>query len=281
MGCLFCVGAYYLDFTVYDKMLTSQLTGQQLSDNDLPVVMEALNVACVKWYNIGMMLRLKFNRLDAIKEQYSNPSDCLRETLKIWLKIYPSHPTWSNIVDALRSSTVDEIKLASELEQKYCSTQDTNIAATHYPVPVTGVAASQIHIQMPTLPQITTPLLHPPVFASLYSMPPQPHPSHSPPWSAPYYSSTVTSYPLSAQLLPLPPSGTASIATPPTIYSQVPPGPTLVPSSCSVPASLTASPQHPVPLPSPPSLISDPTPRNTPLPPQLSTVTSPPEHTGR
>ena len=272
MGCLFCVGAYYLDFTVYDKMLTSQLTGQQLSDNDLPVVMEALNVACVKWYNIGMMLRLKFDRLDAIKEQYSNPSDCLRETLKIWLKIYPSHPTWSNIVDALRSSTVDEIKLASELEQKYCSTQDTNIAATHYPVPVTGVAASQIHIQMPTLPQITTPLLHPPVFASLYSMPPQPHPSHPPPWSAPHYHPPQTRYPMSDQLIPPPSSGAAHIPTPTT---QVTPGPT----SSYLPTPMTASPPYPV-LPvlphCPSSLISISTPPDTP-----PTVTLPPQHTGR
>ena len=68
-----------------DTKLHSQLAGQQLSDIDLPMVMEELNKVCVKWYDIGMMLRVKLNRLDAIKEQYSNPSDCLRETLKMWL----------------------------------------------------------------------------------------------------------------------------------------------------------------------------------------------------
>ena len=91
-----------------NTLIQCQLAGQQLSD-DLPVVMEELNKACVKWYNIGMMLRVSLDRLDTIKEQYSNPSDCLRETLKIWLKTYPSHPTWSNIADALRSDTVGEI----------------------------------------------------------------------------------------------------------------------------------------------------------------------------
>ena len=89
-------------------MLHSRLAGQQLlSDNDLPVVMAELNKVGVKWYNIGMMLRVKLNRLDSIKEQYSNPSDCLRETLKIWLRNYPPPPTWSNIVDVLRNDTVD------------------------------------------------------------------------------------------------------------------------------------------------------------------------------
>ena len=66
-----------------DTMLHSQLAVQQLSDKDLPVVIEELNKACVKWYNIGMMLRMSLDRLNVIKEQYSNPSDGLRETLNM------------------------------------------------------------------------------------------------------------------------------------------------------------------------------------------------------
>ena len=232
-----------------DTMLYSQLAGQQLSDNNLPVVMEELNKACVKWYNIGMMLRVSLDRLDTIKEQYSNPSDCLRETLKIWLKTYPSHPTWSNIVDTLRSYTVGEIKLATDLERKYCLTQDTSVAATYHPVSVTAVSASH----MTTLPQFMAPLSQPPVFVPPYSMPPQPHPSHLPPWSAQYYSLPPTSQPVSAQLLPPIPARTAHTATPPTMSSQVTPDPTLVPSSY-LPTPVTTSPAYPViPFP-PPSL---------------------------
>ena len=52
--------------------------------------------------------------LDAIKEQYDDPSHCLRETLKTWLKTCPSLPTWKNIVYALRSSAVGEVRLAAE-----------------------------------------------------------------------------------------------------------------------------------------------------------------------
>ena len=258
-----------------DTMLHSKLAVQQLSDKDLPVVMEELNKACVQWYNIGMMLRVSLDRLDAIKEQYSNPSDCLRETLKIWLKTYPAHSTWSNIIDALRSYTVGEIKLATDLERKYCLTQDTSVAPTYHPVSVTAVSASH----MTTLPQFMAPLSHP-VFVPPYSMPPQPHLSHPPPWSASHYSPTPTTQPMSTQLLPPPSSGTAHTVTPATVYSQVTPDPTPVPPSY-IPTPVTASPPHPILPPSLPSFVSDSTPPDTPPTPQPPTVTPPPEHTGR
>ena len=97
-----------------------QLAGQQLSINDLLVVMEELNDVRAKWYNIGLQLHVSVGTLDAIKEQYDDPSHCLRETLKTWLKTSPSAPTWSNTVDALRSSTVGEVRLAADLQHKYC-----------------------------------------------------------------------------------------------------------------------------------------------------------------
>ena len=63
-------------------MSHSQSAGQQLSVNDLPVVMEELNHTRVKWYEIGLQLRMNVGTLDAIKEQYDDPSHCLREALK-------------------------------------------------------------------------------------------------------------------------------------------------------------------------------------------------------
>ena len=101
-------------------MFHCQLAGQQLSINDLSVVMEELNDVRAKWYNIGLQLHVSVGTLDAIKEQYDDLSHCLREALKTWLKTSPSAPTWSNIVDALRSSTVGEVRLAADLEHKYC-----------------------------------------------------------------------------------------------------------------------------------------------------------------
>ena len=95
--------------------------GQQLSVDDVQVVREELNDVRAKWYDIGMQLRVSVGTLDAIKTQYSGPSDCLRETLITWLKSYPPHSTWRKVVEALKSSIVGEARLAANLEQKYCS----------------------------------------------------------------------------------------------------------------------------------------------------------------
>ena len=62
-------------------------------------------------------------RLDVIKKQYSDLNDCSRETLKTWLRTCVPPPTWMNIVEVLRSRTVDATRLAAELERKYCSSR--------------------------------------------------------------------------------------------------------------------------------------------------------------
>ena len=210
-------------------MSHSQPAGQQLCVNDLCVIMEELNKACVKWYNIGMQLGVEIDRMDAIKEQYKDHSDCLRETLKIWLKT--CSPTWSTIVHALQTSVVGEVRLAMELEQKFCSTQVTGVAVTHH------LAAPVPHIWTTPQLQSTIPLTQPPVIVT--PMPPQPHISHP--------SLTTSSYPVSTPFLLLPPSGTASIVAPSTLHpvysqwSQDTPGPTrpVPPTSVAVlPATL-------------------------------------------
>ena len=238
-------------------MSHSQSAGQQLSVNDLPMVMEELNETRVKWYDIGLQLRMSVGTLDAIKEQYDDLSHHLRETLKTWLKTCPSHPTWNNIIDALRSSTVGEVRLAADLEQKYCSTQDPSVAATHHRAPplpsqpdtqtappqqsqskAPPVSMSQSLTQTTPPTQYAISPTQPLVFASSYSVTPPSHPS---PWSASYYYSPQTSYSLSTPLqLTPPPSGVATASVHPS-YSQVP---QVTPTSSrpllpSVPAQLT------------------------------------------
>ena len=73
------------------------------------MVLEELNDVRAKWYNIGVQLGVSVGTLKAIEKQYLNiPTDCLRETLTTWLKSYPLFPTWSKVVDTLRSRTVGE-----------------------------------------------------------------------------------------------------------------------------------------------------------------------------
>ena len=140
---------------------------------------------------------------------------------------------WNNTVDALRSSTVGEVRLAADLEQKYCSTQDTSVAATHHHAP-----PSQAHTWTTPLPLST--VSHPPVSASPYSAPPQPCPSQPLPWSSPYYYPPPTTYPQSTQFPPSPPSEADTTLSILPAYSQVlhiPPGPP--PSRSIIPAQQT------------------------------------------
>ena len=270
-------------------MSFSQSAGQQLHVDDLPVVMEELNNIHAKWDDIGLQLRITVGTLDAIKEQYDDASHCLRETLTTWLKTCPSPPTWKSIVDALRSSTLGEVRLAADLEQKYCSTQDT---ATHHHAPPTPssqahtqttspqqsqlqahatpapfVSPAQAQTTMP--PQFTVSPTQPPVFtSSSYSGTPPSHPS---PWSAPAHYSPHTSYPLSTPFPLTPPPPGVAAASVHLSCSQVPQvTPTSsVPLLSSVPTQMT-TPQFPTTLPQYPSPSS-----LTTIPPDTSSIPLP------
>ena len=278
-------------------MSCSQSAGQQLSVDDLHVVMEELNDTRAKWYDIGLQLRISVGTLNAIKKDCNSTSDCLRETLTTWLKTCPSPPTWSNIVDALRSSTVGEVRVATDLEQKYCSTQDTSVAVTHHHAPpapssqadtqTTSLQQSQVHIPpillvpssqpltLTTPPtQYTIPPMQPPVLA--YTGTP---PSHPPPWSAPYYYSPHTSYPLSTPF-PLTPPISGAVTASVHLSSLLPQVTTTSsrPLLPSVPAQPTTTPQLPTTLPqylSPPSLTTIP-PGTFPIPPPATPSDLPP-----
>ena len=118
-------------------MSHSQSAGQQLTVDDLHVVMKELHGVRVKWHNIGVQLGVSVDTLKAIEKQYLNdPSDCLRESLMTWLK--SSTSMWTNIVDAL--NVVDEVRLAADLEHKYCSTQDIGATQLHAPIPASPPA---------------------------------------------------------------------------------------------------------------------------------------------
>ena len=110
-------------------MSHSQSAGQQLTVDDLRVVMKELHGVRAKWHNIGVQLGVSVGTLKAIEKQYSDPTDCLRESLTAWLT--SPTPMWTNIVDAL--IVVGEVTLAADLKHKYCSTQDNGATHLHAP----------------------------------------------------------------------------------------------------------------------------------------------------
>ena len=153
----FCVSIVY-ELHHIDVMSHSQSTGQQLTVDDLHALMEELNDVRAKWYNIGVQLGVSVGTLDAIEKQYSDPSDCLRKTITTWLQTRVPPPTWTNIVQALRSSVVDEARLAADLEQKYCPSRPappipvTSQLTAPQPSPITGD-----YTPPDTSPSVTTP----------------------------------------------------------------------------------------------------------------------------
>ena len=269
----------------------SQPAGQQLTVDDLPVVREELNTVSAKWYDIGLQLGVNVGRLEEIKEY--GASERLRETLMTWLKTNPLPPTWTMIVIALKSDTVGEVRLAADLEHKYCTAQDTSTTATHHPAPpVPAVPPSQVSTLVPPLPQSTVvPLTWSPVFASPYPVPPLPYPSHFPPWSAPYYHPPSTSYPVSTPSLPpptnypvstpsLPPPTSYPVSTPslplPTSYPLSTPPPSGAASTAVPPSTRPASSELPQVTPGHTSLVpAQPTIPQLPLSDAVQTVTVP------
>ena len=116
--------------------------------------MKELHGVRAKWHNIGVQLGVSVGTLKAIEKQYSDPTDCLRESLTTWLK--SSTPMWTNIVDAL--NVVGEVTLAADLEHKYCSTQDNGATHLHAPpIPASPPAKTD-----PTPSSTSTPVpVHP------------------------------------------------------------------------------------------------------------------------
>ena len=71
-----------------------------------------------KWENIGILLEIESHRLESIKtEEHHNTQNCLREMLKIWLKMINPPPSWSAITNALEC--IGDEQLARDLRSKY------------------------------------------------------------------------------------------------------------------------------------------------------------------
>ena len=96
----------------------------RLDLDDLGEVLEEVLASSTKWYKIGLRLKVPVDKLDGIRNRFSDPGDHLCEMLKEWLKGVAAHrPTWAALVEALRSQLVGEPKLADQLEAKHCQSE--------------------------------------------------------------------------------------------------------------------------------------------------------------
>ena len=101
---------------------------KRLTIDDLQTVTQELLPVAEHWKAIGCALQLDMTTFEDEMQQADlgsrtdkSAENYLLEVLREWLKFPNAQLTWCSIVDALRSSTVGEMKLALLLESKYCT----------------------------------------------------------------------------------------------------------------------------------------------------------------
>ena len=90
-----------------------------LSIQDLKIVIREVWDICSDWFNIGLELDLDVARLEAIESECRDVRSCMMECIKLWLRRPHPPPTWSELVKALRSPTLNLHFLAQRIESEY------------------------------------------------------------------------------------------------------------------------------------------------------------------
>ena len=91
-----------------------------MSTKDLMVIQTELWDARSRWRNIGIQLRMKIEDLEAIGEKNLNaPESCFTDCITTWLRQTEPPPTWTALINALRSPPVGFQEMAERLEGKF------------------------------------------------------------------------------------------------------------------------------------------------------------------
>ena len=95
-------------------------TETKLVMDDLDALVDELHDARIKWYYVGLKLKVPVSKLKAIKGEHDDLADRLLEMLMEALERVEPLLTWRAVVEALRSPTVGLQQLAKKIEAKYC-----------------------------------------------------------------------------------------------------------------------------------------------------------------
>ena len=73
-----------------------------------------------QWMNVGIMLRISYERLNSIDNQHrGDPMRCYAAVFSEWEKIGTLAYTWETIINVLESNLVKKIDLAKTIKKKY------------------------------------------------------------------------------------------------------------------------------------------------------------------
>ena len=87
----------------------------------LSVLVEELHDVKTKWYSIGIQLQVPESKLDEIENAAREDLErAFRRMIQEWLKQINPEPTWTDIVKVLRCRSINEQRLAKNLERRFC-----------------------------------------------------------------------------------------------------------------------------------------------------------------
>ncbi|XP_064401366.1 uncharacterized protein LOC135347339 isoform X3 [Halichondria panicea] len=89
----------------------------------LTVIRTVLQRVCAKWFELGVALGLPDETLQGINK---TPGDCFTAMLKVWLQSSPN-PTWSELVETLRSPDINRPDIAAMIEDVYIKSDDSSL----------------------------------------------------------------------------------------------------------------------------------------------------------
>lgn len=92
-----------------------------LTKKDQKKISKELSSLSGKWREIGIALAVSLSTLDKLEKSHRTLEQKLSGVVKEWLTMAGGGASWQAVVEALRSSTLRENRLARELEGKYCS----------------------------------------------------------------------------------------------------------------------------------------------------------------
>ena len=94
----------------------------KLGIDDLGEVWEAVLDACTKSYEIGLKLNIPVATLERVHGQFEAPREKLREALKVLVEDSPQSQRGRTYWMLCKGSAVEESRLATTVEAKYCTT---------------------------------------------------------------------------------------------------------------------------------------------------------------
>ncbi len=110
-----------------------KVQNESVKINDFRDLLNSLLPKASHWVLIGIQLGLEMDVLNIIKANSSGGvEECLTKALQKWFNRTPN-ATWNEVIAALRTPALDEIRLAKELEQKFSFGNDVTLTTSLNP----------------------------------------------------------------------------------------------------------------------------------------------------